>query len=162
MRFRAKFGLFGWFWVGMAFCQMFFWLDSAHRSFIGPGLNAVIFSLFAIAQLLKRYFIYWELDSEGIHEHRYWHKRDVAWGLVTDVVNSMPGIPWEKTLTVWFYRSASKSRYRSASKSRQGALMINPIHRKQLIQALHEFAPKATIKIDDKFRWITRTQLSDW
>jgi hypothetical protein len=86
MRFRAKFGALGWFWVGL----ICLWIAAAvfkhYRSTSGiHGSIAVLGILPVLFLVLNLMFTYWELDSSCLRVHRLWHKKEIAWEDVTHV-----------------------------------------------------------------------------
>jgi hypothetical protein len=93
----------------------------------------------AAIQFSSRYFVYWDLDSNGLHQRRFWSKKEIGWGTVLHVRNCIPGIRWDGTVSVYYDRPASKSGF--------GYVVTGPEHRMQFIEAVRKFAPQATFDL---------------
>jgi hypothetical protein len=88
-----------------------------------------------------RYFIYWDLDSNGIHERWFGFKKELqaAWDKVLVVRNFLPGVRWDGTVSVYFDDPGSKLGF--------SYFVITPQHRKKFIAALREYAPQAKFQV---------------
>lgn len=132
--------MLGWIWTFCACNGVYSWLTERHAR----SLDIVQFILCALLvayQLFGRYFMYWDLDSEGIHERYLGSKKELlpAWDKVLVVRSFFPGFPWDGTESIYFDDPASKSGF--------SYFVTTPQHRKEFITALRQFAPQATFKL---------------
>jgi hypothetical protein len=104
-------------------------------------VNVILPALLVAYQAFGRYFIYWDLDSNGIHEWRFGSKKELlpAWDKVLVVRNFVPGVRWDGTVSVYFDDPAKKSGF--------SYFVTTPQHRREFIEALHRFAPQATFDV---------------
>jgi hypothetical protein len=139
MRFRAKFGALGWCWIGLACSWVIVAVFKHNHS--GSGIHGVTAALCAtpgLLQVLTRLSTYWDLDSSGLHRHRLWHKREIAWEDVTHV-GGFNGRPSASMLEVDYARAAPMSD--------RGRILANPDDRRGFIGELRKFAPQAEFEV---------------
>jgi hypothetical protein len=140
MRFRKSFGLLGWIWVWIACNEVFSWLTGLHPRPLHIA-SFILTALLVAYQALGRYFIYWDLNSSGIHEWYFGRKKELipAWGKVLVVRNFLPGMRWDGTVSIYFDNPASKTGF--------SYFVTTPHQRKDFIAALRRFAPQAKFRI---------------
>jgi hypothetical protein len=141
VKFRAKFGLDGWLWVLLGAFQIFsslrfnFGLKAPGISLIGVGTGLVLASV----PLLRTLFLSWECDYGGFRERAFLHvTHEIPWRDITCVNEYIPGSE-DDTLAVWYQNPKSKSG--------RSYLTARPNQRRQFLEALHKFAPTATIDV---------------
>jgi len=108
------------------------WITGVRSStlfLLGFGVNALI-------RVITQIFVYWELDSSSLREHRLWDCREVAWREVARV-----GL-WNPKSTVLEIQYA-----RDAPLSDRGTVIANPEDREQFLAAIHRFAPQAAFDL---------------
>jgi hypothetical protein len=137
VRFRAKFGLLGWCWVGLASFVVVLWISGLRSRALG-GL-AIGCVLLASERVLVQRFIYWDVDDDGLRERRLWKKKEVAWRNVRHVGAWNPKQPASDYLAIDFTRSAP-----APGRSR---IIANPEDRAAFIAALRRFAPQAAFDV---------------
>jgi hypothetical protein len=109
------------------------WFFHWHMSWpIGEKLAGTAMILVALQVALSRYFIYWEIDSAGLRERRYWIVKEVAWVEVTHVGSFPRNSPTSDTLEVDYIR---------------GRIVAKPEDRREFISALRRFAPQANFEV---------------
>lgn len=136
MRFRAKFGAIGWFWVGSACLIATLWLSGRRHS--ESRFLALFFLVMASLQVLNHFFIYWDIDPAGLRERRLWSTREIHWREVTHI-GGWPSQPSSDSLQIDFARPAPISE--------RGSVIANPEDRGGFIAALHKFAPEAEFDV---------------
>ncbi len=141
MKFRAKFGLDGWLWVLLGLFQIFsslrfnFGLRAPGISLLGVGTGIAL----AMVPLLRSLLLTWELDYGSLRERAFLHiTHDIPWHDVTQVSEFIPGSD-DGTLAVWYQNPKSKSG--------RSYLVARPKEQKRFLEALHKFAPTATIDV---------------
>jgi hypothetical protein len=141
VRFRAKFGLDGWLWVLLGLFQVFsslrvnFGLRAPGISLIGVGTGIAL----ALVPLLRSLLLSWEFDYSSLRERAFLHvTHDIPWHDITKVSEFIPGSE-DDTLAVWYQNPKSKSG--------RSYLTARPNQRQQFLEALHKFAPTATIDV---------------
>ena len=138
MRFRAKFGFLGWAYIAMALFALLLKISPGRPSEV-LGLFAILWTVFAALRILFQIFIYWDLDSSGLHEQRLWGKRNVAWQEVTRVSAWNPKQPASATLAVDFARPAPMSD--------RGRVIANPENHQRFLAELRRYAPQAIFEV---------------
>src|ERR1700738_566262 len=129
MRFRSKIGSAEGFYLVMAGLSVIVWLNFRHlKTFDWIGWSSWV--LLAVVFLLSRAFIYWDIDSNGLTEHRFWRKKHILWQRITKVCPDRLG-----ALRIEFTTQVP-----AAKPSR---IIAAPANRKQFVAMVHEFAPKA-------------------
>jgi len=136
MRFRAKFGLLGWVYVGSALLVLVLRLSRGHHNEVLTTL-AVFLPVFAAFKILAQIFIYWDLDSAGLHERRLWGEKRIPWQEVTRV-SAWNERPSSDFLAVHYARSAPMSD--------QGSVIANP-DRDHFLADLRRYAPLAVFDV---------------
>jgi hypothetical protein len=132
MRFRSKIGAMEGFYLVMAGFSVLMWVNFRHlKTFDYVGWSWV---LLAAVSMFSRAFIYWDTDSSGLTEQRFWRKKHILWQRVTKVgPDRLGGLRIEFTMQV---PAAKPSR-----------ITADPANRMQFMAMVHEFAPQA--EIDD-------------
>jgi len=138
MRFRAKFGLLGWAYVGSALFVLVLRLSRGHHNEVLTTL-AVFLPVFAALKILAQIFVYWDLDSAGLHERRLWGEKKIPWREVTRVSAWNPEQTSSDFLAVHYARSAPMSD--------RGSVIANPDDRKQFLADLRRYAPLAVFDV---------------
>jgi hypothetical protein len=138
MRFRAKFGLLGWAYVGSALLVLVLRLGRGHHNDVLATL-AVFLPVFAAFKILAQIVVYWDLDSVGLHERRLWGERQIPWQEVTRVSAWNPERPSSDFLAVHYARSAPMSD--------RGSVIANPDDRDQFLADLRRYAPLAVFDV---------------
>jgi hypothetical protein len=133
MRFEPRFGLgdLYTFSIGCLFLcvGVASWFLGSSRSLpIGEIVPAIIYILVALFLALRRYSVYWEMNSDCLRVGSFWTVREVAWVEVTHVGSFPKNSPTSDTLTVDYIR---------------GQIVANPEDRQQFISALRRFAPES-------------------
>jgi len=137
VRFQAKFGL-GDLWVFSLGClYLCVWAGSrllrSSRSWSTVDeLTCGLLILAALQLALGRFFLYWEMDSAGLRERRYWNTTDVAWVEVKHVGSFPSNSPASDTLVVDYVR---------------GRIVAKPEDRLGFISTLRRYAPQATFDV---------------
>jgi hypothetical protein len=126
MRFRAKFGLLGWVYVGLTLLILVLRLSRGHHNEVLTTL-AVFLPVSAAFKILAQIFIYWDLDSAGLHERRLWGEKKIPWQEVTRV-SAWNERPSSDFLAVHYARSAPMSD--------QGSVIANPDDRDHFLADL--------------------------
>src|SRR5258708_31882703 len=77
MRFRSKFGLIGWVVLVNSLTFDLPWLLGSHMSLMDKiaGISTTALLLLCV---LERYFVYWIVDQESIHVHRFGKEKTIA------------------------------------------------------------------------------------
>ena len=140
MRFRKSFGYIGGFWLFYLCTQAFFWFVDRHPSY-WTIICCIPVAIMVLFQALSRYLIYWDIDSDGLHQRKWRSKKEftIAWDKVLCVRNMIPGMTWDGTVAVYYDCPESKLGFKY--------LVTTPEKRKKFIAALREYAPNATFKI---------------
>jgi hypothetical protein len=140
MRFQRSFGLLGWFWAWCACSGIFSLLTERHPSLLSI-VNVIVPALLVAYQAFSRYFIYWDLDCNGIHESWFGRKKErlPAWDKVLVVRNFVPGMRWDGTVSIYFDDPASRLGF--------SYFVTTPQHRRVFIETMHRFAPQATFTV---------------
>jgi hypothetical protein len=141
VKFRAKFGLDGWLWVLLGAFQIFsslrinFGLKAPGISLVGVGAGVAL----VLVPLLRSLLLSWEFDYSSLRERAFLHiTHDIPWNDVTQVSEFIPGSN-DGTLAVWYQNPKSKSG--------RSYLVARPNERQRFLDALHKFAPTATIDV---------------
>ncbi len=93
MRFRKSFGWTGWLFLLFLCSQAFFELNERH-----PSHWRVTFYIFLVLmvlhQALSRYLVWWDIDSDGLHQRHWRSKKEfaIAWDKILVVRNAIPGV----------------------------------------------------------------------
>jgi hypothetical protein len=139
MRFRAKFGLIDSLWLAVGATYLLILVSRAGHlrpSFI---FCAIAFLPQALLRLLGLIFVYWEIDSDGLHERRLWRMRSIPWAEVASVTF------WPDEQKV---SSSFAIRYeRPAPLSDRGSIIANPSDRDTFLQELQRHAPGASFDV---------------
>lgn len=140
MRFRKRFGFLGWFFMIYLFIQAFSWLDVRHLSHLDV-MYCIILAFIIVFQAFSRYLVWWEIDSNGLHQRQWRSKKDftIAWDKILVVRNAIPGVNWDGSVAVYYDCPESKLGFKY--------LVTTPEKRKKFIAALRIYAPNATFKI---------------
>jgi len=141
MKFRTKFGLLdGWFWIVSACVWDILWcFDRQSGNF--SRIMAILATAIAFLAVLGHFFLYWEVDSSGLCQRRFWSKKMIAWDKVTRVDEyTFAGLPSE-WLQVDYVRPTAKSGFNQ--------VRPKPRNRQEFVEALHLFAPHAEFKLWD-------------
>jgi hypothetical protein len=100
---------------------------------------AIFFVLFALQQIIKRQFTYWECDSAGIRERRLWRVKEIPWQAITHIGSFTHGGSSPGYVTIGCdYR---------APMSVQGHIAANPEDRAQFLATLRAFATQAKFDV---------------
>lgn len=101
----------------------------------------IFLAVMVLVQALSRYLIYWDIDSDGLHQRQWRSKKEltIAWDKVLCVRSAIPGVTWDGTVAVYYDYPDSKLGFRY--------LVTTPENRKKFVAALREQAPNATFKI---------------
>lgn len=134
MRFRPKFGLQGWSWVALG-CLSTLLLARAHSN----RLLWSVWPILALQFIFGKVFIYWEVDASGLHERRFWRRKEIAWDEITHVGSWIPSQPGSDYVAVDYGRPAPMSD--------RGSVIANPADRAEFIAALRRFAPQADFEV---------------
>jgi hypothetical protein len=127
MRFRAKIGPEIWVLIAMLCFFTVLWVIKPASDFFR---YSILFSgLFALQQILKRIFTYWEVDSDCFRERRFLKVREIPWHTVTRVGR----FQFAGYLSIFFVNQDENS----------GFITVNPADREQLLAALRQYAPQA-------------------
>jgi hypothetical protein len=132
VRFRAKFGWVDWVWIVTASVVTVAWVIGRRSS----TLFLFVFGLNALIRIVSQVFVYWDVDSSSLREHRLWSTKEVAWQEVARV-----GL-WTPKSTVLEIEYA-----RDAPLSDRGTVIANPGDREQFLAAIHRFAPQAAFEL---------------
>lgn len=131
----------GWLWVLLGIFQIFsslrlhFGLRAPGISLIGVGTGLFM----VMIPLVRSLFLSWECDYGGLRERAFLRVTyDIPWRDITCVNEYIPGSD-DDTLAIWYQNPRSKSG--------RSYLTARPNHRQQFIEALHKFAPAATIDV---------------
>jgi hypothetical protein len=146
MRFRAKFGLYGW--VSALFScfyvyDFFFWRGPSTSTIISVlrGFAAATLAFGALLLFISRRNSYWDLDCDGLHQRQFGRNMEftIPWDKVVAVRNLIPGFGWDGTVSVYYDFPASKLGFKH--------ITTVPERRNELIAALRRFAPQATFTV---------------
>ena len=138
IRFRGKFGALGWMWVCVALAYLSEWVFRGRLESSTAGLAAVVFSLNVLLHISNHLFVWWDIDSAGLREHRFWNTRDVAWDEVRHV-QGLNAVPSSNFVEVYVYRPAPMSE--------SFRILANPSDRQGFIAALRRLAPQAEFEV---------------
>jgi hypothetical protein len=146
MRFRKRFGLLGWVNVFGACFYAFDWFVGRSSSTSAiilalRGFAIAAFSCAALLMILDSRSVYWELDSNGLHQCRFGSAKEltVAWDEVIVVRDVIPGLRLDGTVAVYYKFPGSKLGFKR--------IVVLPERRNELIAALRRFAPQATFTV---------------
>jgi hypothetical protein len=135
-----SFGFRGCFMLFVLCTQALYWFVERHPSHW--WIMTCIFCAFLVLfQALSRYLVWWDIDSDGIHQ-RYWRSKKeftIAWDKILCVRSAIPGFTWDGTVAVYYDFPDSKLGFKH--------LVTTPENRKRFISALRQYAPQATFKI---------------
>jgi hypothetical protein len=132
MRFRAKFGAFGYVSAGLAIFFAILCISSPHPA--RTGTFALPIFILSLQHILNHFLVYWDVDSDRLHERRLWRTTDVVWSEITYIGY------WGKTSQL------SIDHCRNAPMSDGGRIIANPEEQSEFINAIRRFAPQATIE----------------
>jgi hypothetical protein len=140
MRFRKSFGAAGWNALGLAGLFMAIRFLDRQPNWLVTVAPFVFLSL-ALIKLISRNYIYWELDSSGLHVRKIWGKKEfvVAWDKVIAVRNFIPGVSWDGKVSVYYEPPIPTNGFRY--------VVTTPERRNEFIAALREFAPHAKFEV---------------
>jgi hypothetical protein len=140
MRFRRSFGLLGWLWAFFACDGVYSWLAGGHPRPLSI-INVICPILLVAYQAFGRYFIYWDLDSNGIHEWWFGHKKELltAWDKTLVVRNFLPGVRWDGTVSIYLDDPGTKLGF--------SYFVTTPQRRKEFIAAIRQYAPQAKLRV---------------
>ena len=141
VKFRAKFGLDGCLWVLLGLFQIFSSLRG-HFGLRAPGISLIGVATglaLALVPLVRSMFLYWEFDLASFRERAFLRvTHNIPWHDITRVNEFIPGSE-DDTLAVWYQNPKSKSG--------SSFLTARPNQRQQFLEALHKYAPTATIDV---------------
>jgi hypothetical protein len=141
VKFRAKFGLDGCLWVLLGLFQIFSSLRG-HFGLRAPGISLIGVATglaIALVPLVRSMFLYWEFDLASFRERAFLRvTHNIPWHDITRVNEFIPGSE-DDTLAVWYQNPKSKSG--------SSFLTARPNQRQQFLEALHKYAPTATIDV---------------
>ena len=141
VKFRAKFGLDGCLWVLLGLFQIFSSLRG-HFGLRAPGISLIGVATglaLALVPLFRSMFLYWEFDLASFRERAFLRvTHNIPWHDITRVNEFIPGSE-DDTLAVWYQNPKSKSG--------SSFLTARPNQRQQFLEALHKYAPTATIDV---------------
>jgi len=116
----------------------FLWLRPRHPDLSGALTPAIFFTL-ALLQFLCRYFVYWDVGADGLHERIFVRHAHIAWDKIRHVRPYVPGLKWGGVVSVYFSRTESRFGF--------GYIVTMPEHRKKFVAALQRYAPQATFDV---------------
>lgn len=90
-------------------------------------------------RVFQNRFVYWDVESAGLCEHRFWKTKAVPWEEITQVSGFFTGKHPSLTITVDYSRSAPMSD--------RGHILADPEDRDQFIAALRRYAPNASFDV---------------
>lgn len=138
MRFLAKRRFFSAgisvLWLAMAGMYLVLWLirfRSPHH--FQYAFQAALWMVLALLNFFLYKSIYWELDDEGIREHKlWWTSQKTRWQDVMRVVSA-----WSSSydLKIEYDRLGAGSNF--------GRILASPADRDQFLEAVRHFAPQA-------------------
>jgi hypothetical protein len=141
VKFRAKFGLDGYLWVVLGMFQIFSSLRG-HFGLRAPGISLIGVATglaLAMVPLFRCLFLSWEFDLASFRERAFLRvTHQIPWRDITRVNEFIPGSE-DDTLAVWYQNPKSKSG--------SSFLTARPNQRQQFLEALHKYAPTATIDV---------------
>lgn len=138
MRFRYKFGALDGAWVWLALFMTVLWSSAhGHRS-TNLSILAASWIFLAALRVSNHLFVYWDLDSTGIRERRFWGIKQIPWSEVT-LVQGLNGSPSSNFLEVWSSRPSPISA--------SDRVLAYPGNREEFIAALRRFAPQANFEV---------------
>ncbi len=140
MRFRAKFGLMGWFWTMMACFYAYILLFRWRPTMFGVAVISIF--LIALLQIASRLSVHWYLDEVSLRVQSFGTRKEVVWAEVTHVGGQASLIPGETSSACLRVDYA-----RPAPMSEKGYILATPDDRPQFIAALRRFAPHATFEV---------------
>jgi len=137
MRFEPRFGLgdlytfsIGCLFLCLGLASRF---SGSSRSWsIGEIVTAIVYILVALFLALRRYSVYWEVNSDCLRARSFWTVKEVAWVEVTHVGSFPKNSPSSDTFAVDYIR---------------GQIVADPEDRQQFISALRRFAPQAEFEV---------------
>jgi hypothetical protein len=131
MRFRQKTRLID---QAMVVLGLLFLLRIAfvHHFSASSQLWMMVLPLLALEIVLDKSFIYWECNSSGLRERRFWRIKEVPWEEVRQVGRWRPKA---ETVAVIYAHPAPLSS--------SGCIVANPADRAGFLAALRRFAPQA-------------------
>ena len=134
MRFRAKLGPSSWIWILIAGFWGVLWI----LSILVPhprhnGNIALVWIALGLINFFRVCATYWEMDTEGLREHKlWWTSQKTRWQDVTRVIS------------LWSSSHDLKIEYdRIELGSKFGYIMADPADREAFLDALSRFAPQA-------------------
>jgi hypothetical protein len=92
-----------------------------------------------VTQALTAWFVYFQIEPEGLLCRHLWKTRFFRWEELTRVGNSVSSVPWMRSLEVYYLRKAPELK--------TGRLLIVPRNRETLIEVLREHAPRAEFDV---------------
>jgi hypothetical protein len=144
MRFRQRFAWIQFIGAVLWLCLSYGWLNKPHTV---PGLDSAYMVLGAVSLLqvlfcvLSYYFVWWDVDEQGLTERRLLSIRTIPWAELTRVGPWVTGKRRNMGMVEVEY-------YRPAPMSDSGHLLFQPKkdERKDLFAQLCHHAPQATCK----------------
>ena len=122
----------------------YMWLK---KPYIGLGVRStwkligVVWFLLLLFNFLGLYFIWWDVDQEGLTERRLFSKKTIPWA---DLVRIGP---WNRLNTAnRLYIEAEYHRSAPLSDSGKLLLRVKEDERRDLFRRLQDFAPQAEIE----------------
>ncbi|MGA3046366.1 MAG: hypothetical protein ABSD67_07060 [Terracidiphilus sp.] len=134
-----KFGVDGWSQVAIVFIWAVSWFTERHSTDSGIIGFFILIVIVPSLLALSRYFVYWDLNSHRLRERCFWSKKELTWDKVTRVSKFLPGVPWDRTVAVWYVNPSSRSG--------SSYIVVNPAERQQFISELQGFAVNATFEV---------------
>jgi len=140
IRFRAKFGWQGWFFVTLGILYTVQAVVDHHRG-RDPlsGCVVAIWIFNALVRVLTKLFRYWEVDASSLRVRNFWSTKEFPWDEVIWVGNYIPSQPSSGFLQIDYARPAPLSE--------RGHILANPEDRPAFLAALRQFAPQATFQV---------------
>ncbi len=139
MRFRAKFGLISWVFLAFALFAGLLLTTGPNRASRSLRFLALYFSLMTANQLLRHFFVWWDITPGAFHERRLWSTKTILSNAITEV-SSWPEKtnPWG-TLAIRFLRSAPPFV--------KDTVIARPADRDAFLAAIRDHAPHALINV---------------
>ncbi len=138
MRFRPRFGVIGWFTVAPALFVCLLWANGGnHLSRVLPCV-AVAWALMALLRIGAYFFVFWQMDPEGLFERRFWNTRVIPWRDVV-LIQGLCDAPSSDYVEVFVHQPGLQAAAQP--------LLANPGDRAQFLAALHRYASLARFDV---------------
>lgn len=139
MRFRAKFGLLGWVQVAFVLFVLVLMLSPGQHNGNQRFFVVLPTLVLTVLRILSQIFIYWDINSDGLHVRRFWDEKTIPWQEVTHVGAQSPKHVSSDVLAIDYFRSAPMSD--------RGSVIANPEDRQQFLSTLRRYAPQAVFDV---------------